>query len=401
MLRKFRVPRVSTLRGKSTDVDMFNFGDLQFEDGLAIQHGVPANKLSAAAMAPLAESRQNKDKLDNFIHVSDVQGSSQSIRIGINSNRVETNVNRNPILVDLHDRFQVDIQQMKKNCHLFYKDHRYGAKYVQLIEPEEYLARTNFIIRNILKIAKRNHVDTNILVGKMITRAPLLLDPKLSERSFGGGYIEENWKKNLALLNKEIGLTKDEISTTLVRCPGLLTYPITRMQKAIDTFKNLGDLVENVSLYFSDDDLRKMVLLDPDILLENSEHIKATARIFFMHDFTLVESKAISTQNPSCLTSKLFSIDVTSNRYTDLDKQLFFLLHEAGFTTKQIRYNPLLLTTEKAVITERLLFLRETNRMNFDINAEGSPEHVPIDALCQVFGFHSKIILRNDLLESR
>ena len=101
------------------------------------------------------------------------------------------------------------------------------------------------------------------------------------------------------------------------------------------------------------------------------------------------------------MTSKLFSIDATSNRYTDLDKQLFFLLHEAGFTTKQIRYNPLLLTTEKAVITERLLFLRETNRMNFDINAEGSPEHVPIDALCQVFGFHSKIILRNDLLESR
>ena len=77
------------------------------------------------------------------------------------------------------------------------------------------------------------------------------------------------------------------------------------MKKAIDTFKNLGDLVENVSLYFSDDDLRKMVLLDPGlrssfkstiyvclgILLENAEHIKATARIFYMHDFTLVESK--------------------------------------------------------------------------------------------------------------
>ena len=44
MLRKFRIPRVSTLRGKSTDVDNFNFGDLQFEDGLAIKHGVPANK---------------------------------------------------------------------------------------------------------------------------------------------------------------------------------------------------------------------------------------------------------------------------------------------------------------------------------------------------------------------
>jgi hypothetical protein len=83
------------------------------------------------------------------------------------------------------------------------------------------------------------------------------------------------------------------------------------------------------------------------------------------------------------LTSKQFSLDAQSNRYTPLDKQLFFLLHEAGFTTKQIRYNPLLLTTEKTVITERLLFLRHIGRHNFDINAEGTPEHVPIAALCQ------------------
>ncbi|CBY11649.1 unnamed protein product [Oikopleura dioica] len=98
---------------------------------------------------------------------------------------------------------------MKKNCHLFYKDHRYGAKYVQFIEPEEYLARTNFICRNLVKTAKLHNVETNELVGKMITRAPLLLDPKLSERSFGGGSLEENWKKNLALLKNELELSQE------------------------------------------------------------------------------------------------------------------------------------------------------------------------------------------------
>ena len=107
-----------------------------------------------------------------------------------------------------NEHITVDIQQMKKNCHLFYKDHRYGAKYIQLIEPEEYLARTNFIARNLMKTAKLHHVDTNELVGKMITRAPLLLDPKLSERSFGGGSLEENWKKNLALLKNELELSQ-------------------------------------------------------------------------------------------------------------------------------------------------------------------------------------------------
>ena len=93
------------------------------------------------------------------------------------------------------------------------------------------------------------------------------------------------------------------------------------MQKAIDTFKNLGDLVENVSLYYSAADLRKMVLIDPgkfnpcrtliqaifnleDILLENAEHIKATARIFFMHDFTLVESKGRGCRKESLFSGK-------------------------------------------------------------------------------------------------
>ena len=108
-----------------------------------------------------------------------------------------------------NEHLTVDIQQMKKNCHLFYKDHRYGAKYVQLIEPEEYLARTNFIGRNLMKTAKLHHVETNELVGKMITRAPLLLDPKLSERSFGGGSLEENWKKNLALLKNELEMSQE------------------------------------------------------------------------------------------------------------------------------------------------------------------------------------------------
>ena len=36
-----------------------------------------------------------------------------------------------------------------------------------------------------------------------------------------------------------------------------------RMQQALNTLKNLGDLVENVSLYYTDDELRKMVLIDP------------------------------------------------------------------------------------------------------------------------------------------
>ena len=35
------------------------------------------------------------------------------------------------------------------------------------------------------------------------------------------------------------------------------------------------------------------------------------------------------------------------------------------------------------MITERLLFLRHIGKDNFDINAEGTPEHVPIAALCQ------------------
>ena len=43
MFRKFRVPRTS-LRRKVTESDKFNFGDLTFEDGLAIPNGVPASK---------------------------------------------------------------------------------------------------------------------------------------------------------------------------------------------------------------------------------------------------------------------------------------------------------------------------------------------------------------------
>jgi hypothetical protein len=35
------------------------------------------------------------------------------------------------------------------------------------------------------------------------------------------------------------------------------------MQQALNTLKNLGDLVENVSLYYTDEELRKMVLIDP------------------------------------------------------------------------------------------------------------------------------------------
>ena len=49
---------------------------------------------------------QLDEKLDSFIYLSEVSGSSQSVRMGVSSNRVEMNINRNPILVDLHDRFQ-------------------------------------------------------------------------------------------------------------------------------------------------------------------------------------------------------------------------------------------------------------------------------------------------------
>lgn len=64
-------------------------------------------KLSDSAdRKPQSRLVQFEEKLDSFIHLSEVSGSSQSVRLGASSNRVEMNVNRNPILVDLHDRFQ-------------------------------------------------------------------------------------------------------------------------------------------------------------------------------------------------------------------------------------------------------------------------------------------------------
>ena len=46
MLRKIRVPRitVSARRKVESTHDKFDFGDLQFEDGLSIPNGVPASK---------------------------------------------------------------------------------------------------------------------------------------------------------------------------------------------------------------------------------------------------------------------------------------------------------------------------------------------------------------------
>ena len=42
MFRKIRVPRISVRR--KVESDKFDFGDLQFDDGLAIPNGVTASK---------------------------------------------------------------------------------------------------------------------------------------------------------------------------------------------------------------------------------------------------------------------------------------------------------------------------------------------------------------------
>ena len=67
--------------------------------------------------------------------------------------------------------------------------------------------------------------------------------------------------------------------------------------------------------------------------------------------------------------------------FSDFEQHLLFLMNECGFSTEQISYHPLLLTTTKNHLTERILFLRSIGRDKFSINQD--VDYFPIERICQ------------------
>jgi len=87
-------------------------------------------------------------------------------------------------------------------------------------------------------------------------------------------------------------------------------------------------------------------------------------------------------RNPSVLTNRFNRIRASNSaNFSDFEQHLLFLMNDCDFPLETISYNPLLLTTEKNHLVERILFLKSINRAKFKINKD--PDYFPIEKMCQ------------------
>ena len=106
----FRVRKFSDIIDQSkSDLDFEEFGIRQF---------TPSNVKSGKV---IESDQELLDLLDSKVEIIKPISTNQSEQLESYSNQIGENVNRNSNLRILFDDFNVDLNKMRRNCHLFRK----------------------------------------------------------------------------------------------------------------------------------------------------------------------------------------------------------------------------------------------------------------------------------------
>ena len=111
----FRVRKFSDIIDQSkSDLDFEEFGIRQF---------TPSNVKSGKV---IESDQELLDLLDSKVEIIKPISTNQSEQLESYSNQIGENVNRNSNLRILFDDFNVDLNKMRRNCHLFRKSSNFN-----------------------------------------------------------------------------------------------------------------------------------------------------------------------------------------------------------------------------------------------------------------------------------
>ena len=124
MFRRVRLRPENFFRvRKFSDIIDQSKSDLNFEE-FGIRQFTPSNVKSGK----IIESDQELlDLLDSKVEIIKPISTNQSEQLESYSNQIGENVNRNSNLRILFDDFNVDLNKMRRNCHLFRKSSNFDS----------------------------------------------------------------------------------------------------------------------------------------------------------------------------------------------------------------------------------------------------------------------------------
>jgi len=334
--------------------------------------------------------------IDSKVELMIPTGSNQDEQAAAYSNRIGDNVNRSRNLRLLFDRYKVDLNIMRTNCHLFAHNHKYGAKYIQKLSDDDFDRRMETLeelLMPYIMISNSGRAPTlaelNELLGSLVQKCPNLLNP-LFETSLWLAVAEyltidiepEPEFEIDSTNNHSLQFNPVSFGTIIRRCPHLLTRDAEQLARNFRAILFMDRRIEPCNIFLTNRQVKDMILTDPSILLEPEEKTLFRLRVFFDYLFSSEKVKRIIERNPSILTTRFNNVREKDHKmYSDFEQHLLFLLNECGFSTEQISYHPLLLTTTKNHLTERILFLRSIGRDKFRINQD--VDYFPIERICQ------------------